>query len=154
MFIYIVKELWDYKQQELHFLTFQKPVIPTFYILSKVHKNPVDPTGRPIVVGIGELWEKAIFVDHFLQSLVLQLTSYLHISTSVIQQFGDLHFESNLLLVTCDVKSLYTSISYQHGMAAVMFFLDKRSAHDHFLNSFLIDLLDFMLQHNYLIFDS
>lgn len=58
-------------KQEHAFLTVDKPVTPTFYILPILHKDPVSPLGRPIVAGIGGLSEKAcLYIDYYLQPLV------------------------------------------------------------------------------------
>lgn len=128
------------QKQEFNFLTVEDPVIPTFYILPKVHKNATKPPGRPIVAGIGGLCEKpCIFVDHFLQPLVLQLPSYLRESTSVLQEFGKLKIDGDYLLVTCDVEALYPDIQQHHGMRAVTYFLDKKDNSKRMLDSFVID---------------
>lgn len=61
---------------EFRFLSQEHPVIPTFYILPKIHKHPTQPPGRPIGAGIGSLTEPScIFIDHFLQPHVLCLDS-------------------------------------------------------------------------------
>lgn len=52
-----------------------------------------------------------------------------------------------------DIESLYTNISHQHGMAAISNFLGAKNGRDRMMDSFLIDLLDFALQHNYFLFD-
>lgn len=63
--------------QEFEFITVEHPVVPTFCMLPKVHKDLIRPPGRPIVAGIGSISEKAcIFVDFFLQPLVCDLVSF------------------------------------------------------------------------------
>lgn len=135
--------------QEFSFLTVQHPVIPTLYLLSKINKDSRVPPGRPIVAGIRGLSEKAcMFVDYHLQPFVLHLPSYLRDSTSMIQLFEDFEYDGKILLVTCDVESLYTNISHQHGIAAVTHFLDSEEGRDRMLDSFIVDLLNYNFCHN------
>lgn len=113
-------------KQELDFLTVPYPVIPTFYIVPKIHKNAQTPPGRPIVAGIGGLCEHAcVYIDHFLQPLVLDLPWYLRDSTSVLQEFAEIRCEGQMYLVTCDVEALYSNIKAQHGMTAIIHFFSK-----------------------------
>lgn len=142
-------------KNEYAFLITEKPTIPTFYVLPKIHKDPSAPPGRPIVAGIGGLCEKAcVFIDYYLQPLVIKLPSHLKDTTSVIQQFEEFPLDQQTFLVTLDVESLYTNISHHHGMAAISYFLNSCVDRNRMLDSFLIDLLDFVLQHNYFLFDS
>lgn len=87
------------------------------------------------------------YVDHFLQPLVIQQPSYLRDSPSVIQLFKDFEFEGYLLLVTCDGVPIYKHLS----SAGCGTFLER--GRDHMLDSFIVDLLDFVLRHNYFTFD-
>ncbi|XP_071970284.1 uncharacterized protein [Engystomops pustulosus] len=99
---------------EADFLTTQKPIIPTFYLLPKVHKSLVKPPGRPIVSGMGSLNEKlCTYLDFFLQPLVSKLTSFVRDTTHLIQRINDFRTENPILLVTLDVESLYTIIEHQ-----------------------------------------
>lgn len=50
------------------------PRVPTFYALPKTHKNLLDPTGRPIVLGISSLTEIAS-VRFWLQSTLRRCTT-------------------------------------------------------------------------------
>lgn len=100
------------------------------------------------MAGVGGLSEKAyMFIDFHLQPFVLDLPSCLRDSMLVIHQFGDLQVEGQPLLVTLDVESLYTNILHQHGMAAVMYFLNAKDGRDRMMESFIIDHLNFVLMH-------
>lgn len=92
------------------------------------------------------------FVDFFLQPIVSQLLSFLQDSTATIREFEQIQVEGQMSLVTCDVESLYTNIAHVHGMEAVAYFLRMNDT-DGMFNSFLIDLLDYILQHNHFIFN-
>lgn len=105
------------------------------------------PSTRPFVVGIGSINEWAcMYVDFFLQPRVLKLPSYLCDSTSAMQAFEGVRVPMDTLLVTCDVKSLYSNITHNLGMPFL--------GYNHFLHdSTIIDVLNFVLLHNYFIFD-
>lgn len=60
-------------KSEVDFLTVERPVVPTFYLVPKVHKSLTNPPGRPIVSGIGGLCENVCTsIDFYLQPHVLQ----------------------------------------------------------------------------------
>lgn len=130
-------------QKELDFMTVTKPVVPTFYLLPKVHKDIHKPPGRPIVSGIGGICENVCtYIDFFLQPLVNQLPS-------ILQDSEHLGLMGDEFLVMCDVESLYTNIMHTQGI----FFLDKQEQDDGMHQSFFIDLLDYALNHNYFTFN-
>ncbi|CAJ0962483.1 unnamed protein product [Ranitomeya imitator] len=89
------------------------PVIPTFYMLPKVHKSLSNPPGRPIVSGIEGLYEKScIYLDFFLQPIILNLESYIRDSSFLIQQLDTLVVPENTILATFDVEALYMNINH------------------------------------------
>lgn len=141
-------------RKELDFMSVAIPIIPLFYLLPKVHKNIDRSPGRPIVSGIGGLCEKACtYIDYFLQPLVHQLPSFLQDLTATINKFQNLQVTEGARLVICDVEVLYTNITHKHSIAAASYFLRKQDNDYGMHDSFLIDLLDYVLQHNYFIFD-
>ena len=85
------------------------PKTSTFHILPKIHKenNPERPVINSINCHSSEI---SRFVDHYLQPLVREITS-------CIKDTND--FITSLFLVTMDVKSLYTSMSKNEGIASV-----------------------------------
>ncbi|XP_077149389.1 uncharacterized protein LOC143812038 [Ranitomeya variabilis] len=140
-------------KREADFLLTKYPVVPTFYIMPKVHKSLTLPPGRPIVSGIGGIMERpCIYLDHFLQPLALQLDSYIRDSTQLMIHLEDLEIPDNTLLVGLDVESLYTSIAHNLGVQAVSYFLEKYHHNDRH-NRFLLELLHFILDKNYFTFD-
>lgn len=65
-------------EKELDFLIPLAPRTPIIYYIPKVHKNPSQPPGRPIVSGIDSLTSRVgKFVDHFLQPVVTKTPAFL-----------------------------------------------------------------------------
>ncbi|XP_044135914.1 uncharacterized protein LOC122927779 [Bufo gargarizans] len=134
------RDMFIITKKEHQFLEVSEPIIPTFYMLPKVHKDLHNPPGRPIVAGIGGLCEQACtYLDFFLQPMVLGLPSYVRDSLHLIEMLEQLSITSNVLLVTCDVESLYTNIAHKDGISATTYFLEKSTsgepAHRAFLGS-------------------
>uniref|UniRef100_A0A671PRP7 Uncharacterized protein n=1 Tax=Sinocyclocheilus anshuiensis TaxID=1608454 RepID=A0A671PRP7_9TELE len=72
--------------KEMRYLLNRSPTRPVFYILPKVHKNLVNPPGRPIVAGNNSLPEPlSNFVDFVLRPLVTSLPSYLRDTADFLQ---------------------------------------------------------------------
>ena len=93
-----------------------KPKTPKFYFSSKTHK-PNNP-GRPVINSIEyHTSETSRFVDHHLQPVVKQIPSYIK-HTNFINKVNNFSVPVNLILVTMDVRSLYTSIPNNEGIAA------------------------------------
>ncbi|CAJ0965642.1 unnamed protein product [Ranitomeya imitator] len=143
-------------KKEVMFLTTDHPVVPTFYLLPKVHKSLENPPGRLIVSGISGLFEKpcnVMYLDFFLQPMAMSLKSFIRDSTHLIQLLQDFALPSGTLLITLDVESLYTSIDHDIGLRAVSFFLEHSSTGDRGHDQFILDLLFFVLDKNYFVFD-
>ena len=88
---------------------------PKFYILPKIHKegNP----GRPVVSSINCHSTKiSRYVIYHLQPLLKQIPSYIKDSTDFINRIKGLKIPKQSLLVTLDVKSLYTNIPNYEGI--------------------------------------
>ncbi|CAJ0962602.1 unnamed protein product [Ranitomeya imitator] len=128
------------------------PRTPCLYLLPKVHKNLTCPTGRPIVSGNGGLTENVgKILDFYLKPIVETLPSYLRDTGDILSKISNINLEPDMLLVTLDVESLYTSIRHAEGMEAVSFFLSNTDIDDQFCR-FLLSLLEFALSHNFFIF--
>ncbi|XP_069588555.1 uncharacterized protein [Ranitomeya imitator] len=142
----ITKNFFE-KIRDLH------PRLCTFYLIPKVHKDPVDPPGRPIVAGNGGLCEViSEVIDYFLKPIVSSLPSFVRDTSQVLQRIDELEMEENMLLVTADVESLYTSIRHEDGLEATSWFL-RTSNIDNCLVDLIMTLLDFVLRHNSFIFN-
>lgn len=57
------------------------------------------------------------------------------------------------VIISLDVESLYTNTDHQVGVAVVMYFLDQQDNSNRMHDSLIIDLLNFVLRHNYFTFD-
>ena len=103
------------------------PKTPKFYISPKIHKenNP----GRPVINSINcHTSEISRFVDHHLQPVVREIPSYIKDTNDFINKIDNFTVPPNSFLVTMDVKSLYTSIPNNEGIASV------KKKYDHYPN--------------------
>lgn len=87
--------------------------------LEKLHKNPYKI--RPIVSGIeGPTEHLSAFLDTILKPIVSKLPSFVRDSTHIVATLTDLKLPSEVILVTIDVSSLYTSIPHHEGIMACL----------------------------------
>ena len=79
-------------------------------IHKKIHKNTLPPPGRPIVSAMGSPTEKiSAFIDHFLQTLLPCIPSFIKDTTYFLQILDNLPaIPEQALLATLDVSSLST----------------------------------------------
>ena len=95
------------------------PKTPKFYLRPKIHKegNP----GRPVVSSVNcHTANISKYVDYHLQPIFKEIPSYVKDTQDFhkkLQKVKDIPQES--LLVTLDVKSLYTNIANNEGIKAV-----------------------------------
>ncbi|XP_073421163.1 uncharacterized protein [Dendrobates tinctorius] len=128
------------------------PRVPTFYLLPKIHKDALDPPGRPIVSGIDGLCDPVCrFIDFYLKPLVETLPSYIRDTTDALASVDGIFVEYGTLLVTADVESLYTCIEHLHGIDAVRLFLGSSDL-DGPLRELILKLLHYILTHNFFTF--
>ncbi|CAJ0961852.1 unnamed protein product [Ranitomeya imitator] len=148
------RDLGIISHHEFEFMWVEIPVTATFYMLPKIHNDSQRPPGRPIVAGIGSLCEKAcMYVDHFLQPLTRSLPSFVLDTSHFIRICREVSLPPNFLLVTCDVESLYSNISHDDGITATLYFLDQLGHSDRMHDSLVVDLLEFIMRHNFFLFD-
>ena len=96
------------------------PKTPNFYISPKIHKenNP----GRLVINSTNcHASETSRFVEHYLQPLVREIPSSIKDTNDFINKINNFAVPPNSLLVTMDmdIKSLYTSIPNNEGIASV-----------------------------------
>ena len=127
------------------------PRIPSFYMLPKIHK-PNNP-GRPIVNGIGSITEKiSAYVDQEIRHLVPNIPSYLKDTSHLIQILLGKILAPRDILVTIDVKSLYTNIPHNEGIQVLNRTLEETNIHP--MKKLLIcRLANLVLTKNYFTFN-
>ncbi|XP_040178452.1 uncharacterized protein LOC120911183 [Rana temporaria] len=141
-------------QDTWEFIRIKYPKIPTFYCLPKVHKDIVNPPGRPIVSGNGALTENlSMWVDSHLKPFVLHLPSYIKDTIHLLQKVQHFKVSPGALLVAIDVEALYSSIPHSLGLSAIKNTLLPIFRGDRRLGEFLIMALEFILYHGVFSFD-
>ena len=116
---------------------------PNFYTSPKIQKenNP----GRPVINSINcHTSEISRFVDHHLQPLVTEILLYVKDKNDFINKINNFPVPPNSLLVTMDVKWLYTSIPNNEGIASVKKKYDhypKKTIHIKIIATFLALIL-------------
>uniref|UniRef100_A0A8C5PYS7 Reverse transcriptase n=1 Tax=Leptobrachium leishanense TaxID=445787 RepID=A0A8C5PYS7_9ANUR len=141
-------------KQELKYLNPSFPKIPVFYLLPKIHKDPIHPPGRPIISGIQSVTSHlSQYLDILLQPLVKSTSSYLKDTMSLLQILEDFKWEPDFLLVTCDVQSLYSIIPHSKGCEAVRYHLNLHQTYPIEQVEFILEGISFILQNNYFSFN-
>uniref|UniRef100_A0A803K106 Reverse transcriptase domain-containing protein n=1 Tax=Xenopus tropicalis TaxID=8364 RepID=A0A803K106_XENTR len=130
------------------------PLVPLIYILPKIHKDPINPPGRPIVAGVGSLTSRAAEVlDKVISPLVQQTRSYVRDTTDFLQKLSEIgQLSDEFLLATFDVTSLYTSIPHVEGINAVKKLLCECGQYSSVEVNFFVQILSFILQKNFFKF--
>ena len=98
-------------------LKITNPKTPKFYVSPKIHKtnNP----GRPVINSIEcHTSEISRFVDHDLQPVVKQIPPYIKDSNHFSNKGNNFSVSVNSILVTMDIRSLYTSTPNNESIAA------------------------------------
>ena len=104
---------------EIEFLMPPDPVRTQFmYFPYKIHKNPI--AVRPVVSGInGTTTQVSKYLDHFYKQLIPKVKSYLKNSLETLDRMVIPEIERDVLLVSMDVKSMYTMIP-QEGINSLL----------------------------------
>jgi len=124
-----------------------------FYMLPKIHKNTwsvpnIQPKGRPIVnCKDTETYKIAIFIDFFLQPIVVKNKSYIKDSFNFIALLNNINIQENDILVTIDIASLYTNITMEGAIEAVKTMFE-RYKDDRRPDHAIINLLKIILYNN------
>uniref|UniRef100_A0A8C5M2E7 Reverse transcriptase domain-containing protein n=1 Tax=Leptobrachium leishanense TaxID=445787 RepID=A0A8C5M2E7_9ANUR len=142
-------------QKELKYLNPLFPKIPIFYLLPKIHKDPLHPPGRPIISGIQSVTSHlSQYLDILLQPLVKLIPSYLKDTMSLLQILENFKWEPDFFLVTCDVQSLYSIISHNKGCEAVRHHLNLHQIYPLEQVEFILEGIEFILRNNYFSFNN
>ena len=138
-------------KQEMRFLqkNLQRPGVPLFYILPKLHKNPV--VGRPIVAG--HSWVTvgcSKLLTSYFKKLLPKFPNILKDSTTLIKILETTTFSDDVVLCTLDVISLYTNIPVEHAIEVLKQVIQENlelfPTPD--LPKMLIEMLEFVLKNN------
>ena len=93
-------------------------IIPLFYIIPKVHKDPI--SSRPILAGHRWILTPAsTLVGHYLQQFEVHFPQILKDTKSLVIQMENLILPQNIIFITMDFESLYTNIPISEAMNAV-----------------------------------
>ena len=131
------------------------PKTPKLYLLPKIHKegNP----GRPVMSSVECHTERiSAFVDHHLQPMNRQLPSFVQDTTDFVKKIEALPDDprKETILVTMDVRSLYTNIPNAEGIEAVKgFFRERARPGDTALSKVIHTFLTLILTVNNFIFN-
>ena len=119
---------------------------PTLYLLPKIHKP--DILGRPIISGCGGPTAKfSQYADHILRPLLKNIPSYVQDTTHFLKRIFSLNnnLSSNIVLVTIDVKSLYTNIPSDEGIKACIDMLKEDTKLDNHTEEIITEMLSLIL---------
>ena len=143
--------------------------IPRMYLLPKIHKianilSNMDPAykdpsinisvpGRPIISQCGGLFEKAgRYLDYFLLPIVQLQDTYIKDTTDFINTIEGITLPRTVLLITYDITSMYTNLSFNEIIEAVENALNCNSNIEYNIRrpptKYLIDILCVVLEHN------
>ena len=128
---------------------------PHLYLLPKIHKQNVP--GRPIISGCGGPTAKlSQFADHFLKPLLNHIPAYIQDTAHLLRRIFSLNqnLPENIILITIDVKSLYTNIPNDQGIQACLDMLKEHSTLTPELEQYTIDILTHILTKNAFTFNN
>ena len=125
-----------------------------FYILLKMHKPTI--SGRPIVNCINTMtYHASKYLSNILNPIVAKLHTVVHSSLEALLKINDIKLARNNIdhysLLSADVKNLYPSIPITYGLKAVRSVLNTHRIPD---VDFIIDLLAWVLNNNYIQFNN
>ena len=118
-----------------------------FYLLPKIHK--VNNPGRPVISSVNCNTSKiSKYVDHYIQPLATNVRSYIRDTTDLLNKMKNIgKIPANAILVTMDVKSLYSNIRHEDGLSALRNSLNNRTIKSPD-TTVLITLMDHILNLN------
>uniref|UniRef100_A0A8C5M9U5 Reverse transcriptase domain-containing protein n=1 Tax=Leptobrachium leishanense TaxID=445787 RepID=A0A8C5M9U5_9ANUR len=141
--------------KEYHYLKVIHPVRPTFYHLPKIHKDANNPPGRPIISGIDSISSRiSEYIDKLLQPIVAKTKAHLKDTLSIIKELEKITWKENYILVTSDVRSLYSNIPHENGIEAVEVHLEKENDIPSEQKTFILEGIKLILKNNYFFFNN
>ena len=145
----------EISQSTCNYLTTDNDWTQQFYLLPKIHKDALNPPGRPIVPGSGGPTEKiSQLVDHFIGKIVPLSQSYVRDSAHLINMLKDFNVQPGMLMWTLDITSLYTNIPHMEGIQSTKEMLAIHKPPDTLSHkSYVIELLELVLTNNHFEFN-
>jgi hypothetical protein len=130
--------------------------LPQFYMMPKVHKEPMKP--RPVISCIGSTMESASkYLDYQLRRVVHLCPCYRRDSWELLRELKKLGpLPPDARLVTADAVSMYSNIHTDHGVASVKAWLKRHRRDESFPADLsgddvidrLCDLLELVMTNN------
>jgi hypothetical protein len=113
------QELSDEEYEYIrHHSNLVRDPLPYFYLLMKVHKQPLKT--RPIVSFSGSLFHSlGVWVDTHLQAVAKTFRSYLQSSFVLIKELATLVLPPDCFLFTADATSMYTNIDTDAAISGI-----------------------------------
>ncbi len=146
-----LKQLLD--EDEAKFLqdaadNLQHAQAPHIYLLIKMHKTPI--AGRPIIPSLSSITtDISKWLDWKLQPLAREhISTIAYSSQSIVQDLEQLTFPSDCILATADISSLFTKIPTEHGIAAIIWLLEKAKISEAIID-IITDFLRMVLENNF-----
>ena len=110
-----------------------KPRLRQFYLLPKIHKEPITwtvpfevPPGRPIVSDCNSTsYNISQYIDHFLGPLSTRHPSYIKDTYHFLDTIRPMAVPKQAYLFTIDIDSLYTNINTELGLKVVSSVLNR-----------------------------
>ncbi|CAN2391932.1 hypothetical protein PRIEUP_LOCUS1974 [Pristimantis euphronides] len=93
------------------------------------------------------------YIDQYLQKYVMGLSSFLRDTGHLLELLNNKTCWKNCLWVSLDVKALYSNIDHSFGLRVVRYFLEGDPLLPNHQKNFLLDILEFVLNHNYFKFE-
>jgi len=127
--------------------------LPQFYIMPKLHKNPVK--GRPIVASHSwSTWPLSKWVANRINAYAAAQDTVLTDTNALIELLRGIEFseDDDIRLSTADVESLYTSIPIPDALEALEERLRACGVDDAFLR-ITVDAVGFVLRNNFFEFN-
>ena len=116
----LILEMFNKKiisEQTYKFLSTGGKRTSIFYLLPKIHKNLMNPPGRPIVSSVDCPTERiSMMLDIILQPLLLDTKSYIKDTPDFLRKIEELTILSEENFFTLDVASLYTNIPLEESL--------------------------------------
>ncbi|XP_043922383.1 zinc finger protein 605-like [Protopterus annectens] len=98
----------------MHQLMIQDSASQHIYFLPKIHKDPVNPPGRPIVSGKGYITEPlSLYLTKHLKPLLYVVRSRLQDTTNFLQIISDTQLESGWFMCTLDVPKNFEDVAVE-----------------------------------------